>query len=300
MKNHVKTALLAFFGFTTLAMVAQEPEFGLASFYSDDFQGGRTAYGEIYDKKQLTTAHKFYPYGSMLRVTRLDNKKSVTVKVIDKGPFVKGRVVDLSRAAAEKIGLLQDGVADVKVELISRPNKEDALPIDDVAIEEPTRPTDFSNDESLRTDNATASTDDATPAGESKKKEPEETIKPKEEEKKPVVAKEKTATARLVGKDYTQYGLYKIVLQRPSQKGYGVQVISLTNYPNVLKQVADLQAKGFDNILVSIEKGSDSNPIYKIILGPLDSEKEAKSYMASLKKKHKLNGFLVNLDEIAY
>ena len=61
----------------------------LAGNYSDEFDGRKTAYGDTYNKEKLTTAHKKHPYGTILKVTRLDNNKSVTVKVIDKGPFIR-------------------------------------------------------------------------------------------------------------------------------------------------------------------------------------------------------------------
>ena len=78
----------------TISLNAQE--YGLASYYDDAFQGRKTAYGETYDKDKLTAAHKKHPKGTRLRITRLDNKQSVVVKVNDKGPYIKGRVVDLS------------------------------------------------------------------------------------------------------------------------------------------------------------------------------------------------------------
>jgi rare lipoprotein A len=92
---------------------------GLASYYADKFHGRQTANGEIYDKDALTAAHKKLPFGTKLRVTNLKNNKSVIVKVNDRGPFVKGRVVDLSRRAAEKLDMIDDGVVKVRVEILS-------------------------------------------------------------------------------------------------------------------------------------------------------------------------------------
>ncbi|PSR11334.1 MAG: hypothetical protein C7N36_17080, partial [Bacteroidetes bacterium] len=118
MKN---LSLLLAFGcmLCSFTLVAQEEEYGLASYYSEDFQGRSTAYGDIYNKDELTCAHKRYPYGTLLKVTRLDNKKSVNVKVTDKGPFIKGRVVDLSHRAAEILGMIGLNPVEVKVERLS-------------------------------------------------------------------------------------------------------------------------------------------------------------------------------------
>lgn len=94
---------------------------GKASYYADKYQGRPTANGESFDQKAFTCAHKTYKFGTMLRVTNLANNKSVKVRVNDRGPYVKGRIVDLTRAAAEKIDMVNAGVADVKVEVLSIP-----------------------------------------------------------------------------------------------------------------------------------------------------------------------------------
>lgn len=99
-------------------------EYGLASFYPDKFQGAQTAYGEIYDKDLFTVAHKTHKKNTVLKITRVDNGKSVIVRVNDRGPFYKGRIVELSRKAAEAINLTNDknGTTQVKVEVQKKPS----------------------------------------------------------------------------------------------------------------------------------------------------------------------------------
>ncbi len=94
-------------------------ERGQASWYGMKFHGHTTSNGEIYDVYQFTAAHKTLPIPSYVRVTRLDNGKSVVVRVNDRGPFHGGRIIDLSYAAAVKLGMERQGVADVEVEVIS-------------------------------------------------------------------------------------------------------------------------------------------------------------------------------------
>jgi rare lipoprotein A len=94
---------------------------GLASYYADKYQGRKTASGETFDTARLTAAHRTLPFGTSVRVTNVANGKSVVVRVNDRGPFVRGRVIDLSRAAADKLGMVRAGLADVKVEVIDRP-----------------------------------------------------------------------------------------------------------------------------------------------------------------------------------
>jgi len=111
---------IAFFSFLGLsALQAQWSETGIAAHYADKLHGKKTSSGELYDKLALTAAHHNLPIGSRIRVTRLDTQKSVDVRVNDCCLPVKGRIVDLSRAAAEQIDLIKAGTAQVKVDLIS-------------------------------------------------------------------------------------------------------------------------------------------------------------------------------------
>lgn len=94
-------------------------ETGLASWYGAKHHGKRTASGEIFDQKKFTAAHRTLPWGSIVKVTNLDNGKSVEVRINDRGPFTKGRIIDLSRAAARAVGMLESGVSLVRMELLS-------------------------------------------------------------------------------------------------------------------------------------------------------------------------------------
>jgi len=96
---------------------------GIASWYGGFFHGRRTSSGERFDMYAYTAAHRTLPFGTRLLVTRLDNSKSVIVTVTDRGPYISGRILDLSRAAAESIGMIGSGIAKVKVFVIERPDK---------------------------------------------------------------------------------------------------------------------------------------------------------------------------------
>ncbi len=91
---------------------------GMASFYGREFEHRRTANGERFDPSQLTAAHRTLPFGTRVRVTNLDNGQRVVVRINDRGPYARGRVLDLSRAAARKLGFVQDGVAHVRLEVL--------------------------------------------------------------------------------------------------------------------------------------------------------------------------------------
>src|SRR5947209_6732278 len=80
---------------------------GIASYYSNDFQGRRTSNGEIFDNRRFTAAHRTYPFGTIVRVTNLDNEVQVTVRINDRGPVKPERIIDLTYAAANKLGIVR-------------------------------------------------------------------------------------------------------------------------------------------------------------------------------------------------
>lgn len=97
-----------------------------ASYYAEKFHGKRTSNGEIFNMNDLTCAHKSLPFNTILKVTNLSNGKTVQVRVNDRGPFVAGREIDLSKAAAKKIGMITSGTAKVKIQIVKM-GKNDKL-----------------------------------------------------------------------------------------------------------------------------------------------------------------------------
>ena len=93
-------------------------ENGLASWYGYPYHGHSSASGEVYDMDRLTAAHPTLPFNTVVRVVNLVNEKSIQVRITDRGPFVDGRIIDLSRAAAESIGMIAMGIAPVRVEVV--------------------------------------------------------------------------------------------------------------------------------------------------------------------------------------
>lgn len=91
---------------------------GPASWYGGKFHGRRTANGERFNKNELTAAHRSLPFGTRVRVTNQHNGRTVVVRINDRGPFVGNRVIDLSRAAAETVGMLRSGVAPVRLDIL--------------------------------------------------------------------------------------------------------------------------------------------------------------------------------------
>lgn len=104
--------IFSIFLFSCSAKITQR---GKASYYADKFNGRKTASGERFRNSKLTAAHKSIPFGTKVRVTNLRNGKSVKVRINDRGPFVAGRIIDLSKKAARRINMVEEGVGNVKI-----------------------------------------------------------------------------------------------------------------------------------------------------------------------------------------
>lgn len=120
MKTHIFILLLAL-GLACTAVAQNEDskyEIGMASYYADKFEGRRTANGEVFYQDSLTAAHKTLPFGSRVRVINLMNRKSVIVRVNDRGMKGTNRIIDLSKAAAREIGIVDAGIAKVRLEVL--------------------------------------------------------------------------------------------------------------------------------------------------------------------------------------
>ncbi|WP_295126296.1 septal ring lytic transglycosylase RlpA family protein [uncultured Chitinophaga sp.] len=109
------TFLFAFLLLFCTACSRKITEAGKASYYADKFNGRKTASGETFRQSKLTAAHKTLPFGTKVKVVNKNNGRSVKVRINDRGPFVAGRIIDLSKKAAQKIGLVQSGVANVEI-----------------------------------------------------------------------------------------------------------------------------------------------------------------------------------------
>ncbi|MEE8499671.1 MAG: septal ring lytic transglycosylase RlpA family protein, partial [Kiloniellales bacterium] len=151
-------------------------ETGIASWYGPGFHGNATANGESFDQNALTAAHRTLPMPSMVRVTNLDNGRSIKVRINDRGPFKNGRIIDLSRRAADLLGFHRQGTAKVRVEIVEDESRAlaavaltedaaatapDAAPRTPVAVENLAQDADGAQD----TDRTRPATRSATPAG---------------------------------------------------------------------------------------------------------------------------------------
>ena len=288
------TILFVFLSFTLLQ--AQAPEYGNAIYYADYFQGKRTASGEIYDKYAFTCAHKVHPFGTQLKITRMDNFKSVTVKVNDRGPYNPGCIIDLSWAAADQIGLLLDGKAEVKVEVVgySTPagaseqtvatpqqaaktvNAEDkkfSLPL-------PPRPVTFNS--------AFPAT---TPAPSTTAKDPSAAAAVPDSYNMANVPTSYNAPSAPI-KSAPSSGVTRMP---EGVQGYTVQVGSYSQYSNAERQAKMISQKGVDKVYVKESRKADGTVLYKILVQTFPTKTGAVNHLDQLKRKYGLAGFVINM-----
>lgn len=255
---------------------AAKVEVGDAVYYADYLEGRTTALGEIYRKSEFTAAHRTYPKGTLIQVTRLDNGQSVVVRVNDRGPYSQGVVVDVSKAAAMELGLLRDGRARVKVEAVGQsdtnPGKKEVA----TARQQPQRqqrnsvyyptPQQYSTNQDRLTAkggyyNSRQST--TTPRGYSN-----------------------TSTRRI-----PQNNNSNAVKTLPNgTQGYAVQVASFRNMDNASRQVRELEQKGLSNIFL-MQRGD----LNKVVIAAFPNKFAAQQYLNQLRQQYYVDGIVIML-----
>ena len=119
-KSGLLTIILMFLVIFGCRNPPQPFQTGMASFYSDSFEGKLTANGEIFSNSEMTAAHRTLSFGTRVRVTNLKNGRAAVVRITDRGPFVEGRILDVSLAAATQLDFVDDGLAEVRLDLLDK------------------------------------------------------------------------------------------------------------------------------------------------------------------------------------
>ena len=274
--------------------VSAADEIGMASVYAQKFQGGRTANGETFSHNGYTAAHRTLPFGTLIKITRTDNGKSVVVRINDRGPFVSERITDISKAAASKLKIADEN-DEVRVKLEVLNDKKASAGSTDklLAVPVSNRPQAVPMPDNMPSVTAKGVEEQRTIPREYRT-----TITKKQTINMATEGKSKaknSITLSNIPKNYNKYGLYSVKLNGSKSAGFAVQVASLTTHDGMLKKVENLQGKSFDNVLVNIVKGTDGDPDYKILLGPFENVAQAETYLKDVKRKN-MSGFVVGLE----
>jgi rare lipoprotein A len=279
-------------------------EYGKASYYSDALHGRKTASGEPYDKTAYSCAHKSLPFGTKVKVTRMDNQLSVVATVNDRGPFKEGFVVELSRRGAEAIGLVKDGVTLVKVEVVqsielptsanlnTAPTNTSKVPLPSdkpaagVIIPKTVtapKPVAHSNEiERPVTEPRTIAPSTTTPNTTTKG----------------IKSNTTGTTAKTVKAPHTTQ-LFKVDSKTSNKQGFGVQVSTLSDANNVLPFLAKLEKNWPGKTLVIVDT-DDATQIstYKVLIGSYPTKQAAENQQKLIAKKGYPKCFVVDLKGI--
>ena len=306
--SNLKTVLTVLVSLIAWSVSAAQ-EYGIASVYSTKFQGNRTASGELFNHKSYTAAHRTLPFGTLIKITRTDNGKSVVVRINDRGPFVNEHVTDISKAAAAKLEFGGNEDIRVKIEQVNNPKIQigstGSLPKRD----SPTPLLNTTSESRSTIDNSkTVPMPDPAEYVLSKSVEEPRTV-PREyrivpnKNDKNVVASNATikknpapiATSKSVtAKPIQRNGFISLKMNKPdASAGYAIQVASMSKHDNMMKKVDNLDNQ-FSNVFVSMVLGKNGDPDYKVMLGPFASHDAASNYLKTVKRKN-IDGFVVNL-----
>lgn len=270
--------LLTLLLLTPVAGQAQASESGLGTYYADKYHGRPTASGELYDKFKFTAAHKTLPFGTMVRVTRLDNNRSVVVKVNDRGPFTPGRVIDVSRAAAEQLDLIRTGETRVRVEIVQggtagqTSGGSTATAPASSGIPQPTTNFDPSNRDlsglPLRNfGGQEVSTNGQPAAAPAPGISQAESVQP-------------GSNAMNGASQYTP-AFFQYVAFKRDVEGFAIQVGAFFNFYRLMEAMDQLSAKGIQNTILHSSL-KDGEPIFRILIGPYANREEAKTVLRTL------------------
>ena len=235
---------ISFFSVHTIAQSGYIQE-GKASFYADKFEGRTTASGERYSHSKSTCAHLSLPFGTLVRVTNLGNGNSVVVRVNDRGPVVPNRIIDLSRSAAEKLGFIGQGIADVRIEVIDE------------------------NGNAIQTN---------TPAPKPKPTETKPTTQTKPAtEGQTTTPQAKTPVPKAAQPPSTDYELYELDVNRQSPGGFTVQIGSYKELVNLLRIADDLKVSLKKEVRVQVATVGGEK-VYRLMVGKFSSRRDAENF----------------------
>jgi rare lipoprotein A len=271
-----------------------QTEFGTASYYGIDFHGKPTASGQIYSQNKLTAAHKTLPLGTLVKVTNTKNNKSVYVRINDRGPFVKGRVIDLSTKAAELLGYRNSGTAHVKIEVVN-PNgfTPDQLTASTIARQNGIEKCDSSPSTSVMFNSAwkeipTVLDDENEPDNiasaitEAKKSEGEVETNPQDNMPQPATEIRESNTNGIINRS----PYFVITNIDKSQAGFYAVQVGVFSDPSVIFSLMD-ELEKFKQSLMIQQVQDNGKSIYKLYMGKFQNRAYADALQSILSDKYK-------------
>lgn len=231
-------------------LTLSQTQTGKASFYGDKFEGRQTASGEIYKHNLPTAAHRKLPFGTKIKVTNLQTDKSAIVKINDRGPFIRGRIVDLSQSVANYLGILESGVSEVKIEVLADQN---------VAI----KSYEGSSSSSVST--------------------PRPPIQNQQIPSKAETTSENFETESPKGDLKNEF--FELNVNEVDPDFYGVQIASFEQSDNLLRMVNRLKIDYNKNAIIQVKPVNDSK-VYTVIIGQFKTREAADAFKKSMQNQY--------------
>lgn len=244
---------------------------GRASYYANRFQGQRTASGEKYNNNALTAAHPKLPFNTMVKVTNLANGKSVIVRVNDRGPFSKARILDVSRTAAKALSIIGNGTGLVTLEVVGLDGKVTATDADLLTLKARMKQQDMEAEHQQRERTVMVLAAHRKKLADQSQKAGE---KLEEENRK---AEEVFNNRFIANNAYSIWGTPK------SPKGFGIQIASFTDLANARDEAKSLNSAKINEVYiqVALEHGQK---LYRVVVGNFQAKRDAKKYVPTIEK----------------
>ena len=285
---------------------------GIASFYSDKYHGRLTANQEVFDQSKVTAAHKTLPFGTWVKVIRQDDNDYIYVRINDRGPFVEGRVIDLSLSAANRLGIIKDGMVPVHLEILTQIPLDYKGEMNDSIFTAFMSNTSMDMDKAVKfytesghihEDNIIRLTSVPKKIKEQKIKFPKKWTKGQTHHQPKNEWSEENITYRpysnmivadtipINTREDGRKGTYTMSAQ---DIGFGYQVASFQQYSNALKHFQSLKDKGYENVLVVEEHLRPNITVYRVVLGPYPDIYIASDEVKYFEKQKQLKGFVIS------
>lgn len=275
-------------------MLSQTEE-GIGTYYADKYHGRSTASGEPYNKFNFTAAHRTLPFGTWVLVTNLTNNRSVRVRINDRGPFTKGRIIDLSRAAAEQIDMIRTGEVRVRMQIISGTANSPVAAGGGFSPAVSPRSRKSSNVDLSKLPVVDINGNPLNTNAEPVYSNSNETVYDGSNIEDAYVPEDEPVayTPGMAEASKHTPSLFRMLAFRQEAIGYGVQVGAYFNFYKLLEGLDALSAKGFQQTIV--QNGMKNNePVFRIIVGPFATKPEADSMRRKLTNS-KIKGITVDL-----
>ncbi|MGM0635864.1 MAG: septal ring lytic transglycosylase RlpA family protein [Bacteroidota bacterium] len=248
---------------------------GLASYYDDKFDGRTTASGEVFDQNKATAAHRTLPFGTKVKVTNVSNQKSTVVIINDRGPFIRGRIIDLSKSIAEELDFLGDGTTEVEIEVIDGDEQHEIGIQKDIAKTQEVE----------------------TPDNQKPSKKEKESVQKQPEEK--ALEQERRTTQKITPKTlentHSKSTFYTLKAEKIEPSFIGVQIGSFKDATNLIELTSHLKTSFEEHITVQV-KNYNGSQVYTIILGKYENRLGAERFLKKVRKDYP-DAFIVDMIE---